>query len=165
MERVVEMLMYRARWVLAPIYFGLSLAVIALGLKFFQELYHLLAHGLSMTETELILIILALIDMAMVGGLLVMVMLSGYENFVSRLDVESDDDKLHWLGKLDSGTLKSKIMTGIVAISAIHLLKVFMAAEKVPNDKMLWYVIIHMTFVVSTVAIGLLDWKTRKAAA
>jgi len=121
MERFIEVMMYRSRWFLAPIYLGLSLAVVALGIKFFVELYHLLAHCVTMPEADLILIILSLIDMAMVGGLIVMVMFSGYENFVSALDVRETDEKLAWLGTMDSSSLKAKIMTGIVAISAIHL--------------------------------------------
>ena len=82
MERIIENLMYRARWLLAPIYLGLSLALVALGVKFFQEVWHLLWHILSLSEADLVLVILALVDLAMVGGLLVMVMVSGYENFV-----------------------------------------------------------------------------------
>ena len=88
MERFVENLLYSSRWLLAPIYFGLSLAVLALAIKFFQEVFHLLPHVFAIAEAELILVILSLIDMALVGGLLVMVMISGYENFVSQLDID-----------------------------------------------------------------------------
>lgn len=157
MERVIEQLMYRSRWILAPIYLGLSLALIALGVKFFQEVWHLMWHILSMAEADLVLVILSLIDMAMVGGLLVMVMMSGYENFVSTLQVEEGEEKLAWLGTMDSSSLKMKIAASIVAISSIHLLKIFMNAEKTENDKLLWYTIIHMTFVISAFAMGYLD--------
>lgn len=91
MERFIENAMYASRWLLAPIYFGLSLGLLALALKFFQEVIHLLPSVFSMAESELILVLLSLIDMALVGGLLVMVMISGYENFVSQLDI--DDNK------------------------------------------------------------------------
>ena len=87
------------------------------------------------------LVTLSLVDMALVGGLLVMVMLSGYENFVSRIDVSEDTEKLSWLGKLDSGSLKQKVAAAIVAISSIHLLKAFMAVQNTSNDKLMWYVI------------------------
>jgi len=157
MEKLFENLMYRSRWLLAPIYFGLSIAMLALGIKFFLELYHLLIHIVSMTEADMILIVLSLVDIAMVGGLLLMVMMSGYENFVSRLDIDDHEEKLSWLGKMDSSSLKAKIAASIVAISSIHLLKKFMAAETIDNDKLLWYVIMHITFVASAFAMGVLD--------
>jgi len=157
MEAVVEKLLYRARWILAPIYLGLSIALIALGIKFFQECIHLVLHILEMKEADMILVVLSLIDMAMVGGLIVMVMMSGYENFVSTLDVAEGEEKLSWLGKMDSSSLKAKIAASIVAISSIHLLKVFMNAPNTDNEKMMWYVILHITFVVSAFAMGFLD--------
>jgi len=157
MEKIFEGLMYRSRWLLAPIYFGLSLAILALGVKFFIELSHLLIDIIKMSEADMILIVLSLVDIAMVGGLLLMVMMSGYENFVSRLDIGEQEEKLSWLGKMDSSSLKAKIAASIVAISSIHLLKKFMAAETIDNDKLLWYVIIHITFVVSAFAMGILD--------
>ena len=110
---------------------------------------------------ELILLVLSLVDISLVGGLLVMVMFSGYENFVSQLDLEDGGEKLNWLGKLDTASLKNKVAASIVAISSIHLLKLFMNAESIDNDKLLWYVVIHITFVVSAFAMGLLDKITR----
>lgn len=92
-----------------------------------------------------------------------MVMFSGYENFVSRLDIEGDSEKLGWLGKLDSNSLKNKVAASIVAISSIHLLKVFMDTENIPNDKIMWYLLIHMTFVLSAFAMGYLDKITKVA--
>jgi len=161
MERFLENTMYASRWLLAPIYLGLSLALLALTLKFFQELYHLVPHIFEQSEADLILVLLSMIDMALVGGLLVMVMISGYENFVSQLDIDEGKEKLEWLGKMDSGSLKLKVAASIVAISSIHLLRMFMDAQQVANDKLLWYVIIHMTFVVSAFAMGYLDKLTR----
>lgn len=161
MEKLIERGMYAARWILAPIYLGLSLALVALGLKFFQEIFHILPIVFSIKESDLILVVLSLIDIALVGGLLVMVMFSGYENFVSRLDIEGDSEKLSWLGKVDSGSLKNKVAAAIVAISSIHLLKIFVNADNVDNDKLLWYVILHLTFVASAFAMGILDKMTR----
>jgi len=164
MEKLFEGLMYRSRWLLAPIYFGLSFAILALGIKFFIELSHLLIDIVSMSEADMILIVLSLVDIAMVGGLLLMVMMSGYENFVSRLDIGEQEEKLSWLGKMDSSSLKAKIAASIVAISSIHLLKKFMAAESIDNDKLLWYVIMHITFVASAFAMGLLDFLSARTA-
>lgn len=161
MEKIIERLMYNARWILAPIYVGLSLALIMLGLKFFQEVIHTLPVIFSKSEADLVLVVLSLIDMALVGGLLVMVMISGYENFVSQLDIDDGTEKLSWLGKVDSSTLKSKVAASIVAISSIHLLKIFMNAQNVPDSKLMWYVIIHMTFVASAFIMGYLDKLTR----
>ncbi|WP_102795541.1 TIGR00645 family protein [Bowmanella denitrificans] len=163
MEKLVEKLIYSSRWIMAPIYLGLSLALLALGIKFFQEVLHILPIILSMKEADLILVVLSLIDLVLVGGLIVMVMFSGYENFVSRLDIDGDGEKLDWLGKLDSGSLKNKVAASIVAISSIHLLKIFMNAQNIHNDKLFWYVIIHLTFVLSAFAMGYLDKLTRKA--
>ncbi len=114
-----------------------------------------------LAEADLILVLLSLIDMALVGGLLVMVMISGYENFVSQLDVDEGKEKLNWLGKMDSGSLKRKVAASIVAISSIHLLRVFMDAQRIENDKIMWYVILHMTFVISAFAMGYLDKLTK----
>jgi len=156
-EKTLEKILFACRWLLAPLYLGLSLALVALGVKFFQEaLLVLMAIG-TMTEADLVLVVLTLIDLVLVGSLIVMVMFSGYENFVSRIDVRGDADKLGWLGKLDAGTLKLKVAASIVAISSIHLLKVFMDVRTIANDKIFWYVILHMTFVVSALLLGVLD--------
>lgn len=161
MERFIENAMYASRWLLAPIYFGLSLGLLALALKFFQEILHVIPNVFSLAESDLILVLLSLIDMALVGGLLVMVMISGYENFVSQLDIDESKEKLNWLGKMDSSSLKMKVAASIVAISSIHLLRVFMDAKNIEPQYLMWYVIIHMTFVVSAFAMGYLDKLTK----
>jgi uncharacterized protein (TIGR00645 family) len=157
LERLIERTLYASRWLLAPLYLGLALGLIALGIKFFQHAFHALVHIVSMEEADLVLVVLALIDISLVGSLLVMVMFSGYENFVSRIDTATDKDTLNWMGKLDSGTLKLKVAASIVAISSIHLLRVFINAEDTNNDKIMWYVILHLTFVISAVLLGVLD--------
>jgi uncharacterized protein (TIGR00645 family) len=161
MERAIEKALFASRWILAPVYLGMSLALVALGIKFFMELWHLLATVFTTSEADLVLILLALVDMVLVGSLIVMVMFSGYENFVSSLDVEENGEKLSWLGKLDANSLKLKVASSIVAISSIHLLRAFM---KTPDyisddnsDALMWLVIIHLTFVVSAVMMGVLD--------
>ena len=105
----------------------------------------------------MVLTILALIDLVLVGSLVVMVMFSGYENFVSRLDSVDAEDGLNWLGKMDSGGLKNKVAASIVAISSIHLLKIFMNAHTYEYEQLKWFVIIHMTFVVSAIGMAYVD--------
>ncbi|MBL4711980.1 MAG: TIGR00645 family protein [Gammaproteobacteria bacterium] len=157
MERIAEKILYGSRWLLAPIYLGLSLGLLVLGIKFFQEIIHVFPLILSTSETDLVLLILSLIDISLVGGLIVMVMLSGYENFVSSIDLDEGSEKLSWLGKMDAGSLKQKVAASIVAISSIHLLKAFMNADSIDNDKLMWYVIIHMTFVLSAIGMAYVD--------
>ncbi len=160
-EHSLEKLMYASRWVLAPIYLGLSLALLALFIKFFQELFHFLPHLFEIAESELILTLLGLIDLTLVASLILIVMFSGYENFVSRLDLSESTEKLDWLGTHDYGALKMKVASSIVAISSIHLLKIFMNIEATANDKLPWYVVLHMTFVISAFLMGYLDKITK----
>ena len=128
-----------------------------LSIKFFQEAFHVFSVILSLTESDVVLVILSLVDLSLVGGLVIMVMLSGYENFVSRINIAEGEEKLSWLGKLDSGSLKQKVAASIVAISSIHLLQKFMDAEHINNDKLMWFVIIHITFVVSAIGMAWVD--------
>jgi uncharacterized protein (TIGR00645 family) len=157
LEMFIEKLLFASRWILAPIFLGLSLGLIALGIKFFQEAFLVFGHILTMPESDLVLVVLAMIDIALVGSLIVMVMFSGYENFVSSIDTKGTDTL--GFGKLDAGTLKLKVAASIVAISSIHLLRVFMRVDKdvYTNDQIMWFVILHMTFVVSAVLLGVLD--------
>ena len=161
MERAIEKLLFASRWILAPVYLGLSLALVALGIKFFMELFHLLMEVFVSEEAQLVLTLLGLVDMVLVGSLIVMVMFSGYENFVSALDVDTGGEKLSWLGKLDANSLKLKVASSIVAISSIHLLRAFMKTPSYisddNSDALMWLVIIHLTFVVSAVMMGVLD--------
>ena len=158
-EYIIEKTLFASRWLLAPIFLGLSLALLALGFKFFQEAWHVFRHLIEMGESDLVLTVLAMIDIALVCSLIVMVMFSGYENFVSTIDAKGSDT-LNWLGKLDAGTLKLKVAASIVAISSIHLLRVFMQVgdpERYTNFQIMWFVILHMTFVLSALLLGVLD--------
>jgi uncharacterized protein (TIGR00645 family) len=156
-ESIAEKFLYASRWLLAPIYLGLSFGLLLLGLKFFQEVFHALPLVFATKEADLVLLILSMIDLSLVGGLIVMVMLSGYENFVSTIDINSDQEKLSWLGKMDAGSLKQKVAASIVAISSIHLLQKFMNAQSIDNDKLMWFVIIHITFVLSAIGMAYVD--------
>ena len=154
MQKFIANTLLSARWLLAPIYLGLSLALLMIAIKFFIQVIHVIPDLLSMSETDLVLVVLALIDMALVGSLVVMVMLSGYENFITRFE---KDDNLGWLSQLDASSLKIKVATSIVAISAIHLLQIFMNAESVPNDKIMWYMLLHLTFVITAFVLSMMD--------
>jgi len=160
-ERIIERLIYSSRWILAPIYLGMSIALMALAVKFFQEVYHFIPAILEMDDDQLTLKLLTFIDLTLVGSLTVIVMFSGYDNFVSRLDIAEGIEKLSWLGTHDYGSLKMKVASSIVAISSIHLLKIFMNVEQIANDKLLWYVLIHLTFVVSAFMMGILEKKEK----
>ena len=161
MRYTLERLMYASRWLLAPIYIGMSLALLALFIKFFQELYHFMPFILDLGESQLLLKLLSLIDLTLVGSLIVIVMFSGYENFVSPMNIGESAEKLDWLGSHDYGSLKMKIASSIVAISSIHLLEIFMNVETIANDKIQWYVLVHLTFVVSALLMGYLDKLTK----
>ena len=160
-EHTLERLMYASRWLLAPIYIGLSLALLALFIKFFQELYHFMPFILDLGESQLLLKLLSLIDLTLVGSLIVIVMFSGYENFVSPINIDESTEKLDWLGTHDYGSLKMKIASSLVAISSIHLLEIFMNIETTANDKIQWYVLVHLTFVISALLMGYLDKLTK----
>ncbi|HSV29120.1 MAG TPA: TIGR00645 family protein, partial [Candidatus Omnitrophota bacterium] len=155
-ENAVERFLFAGRWLLVPLYVGLTLTLLLFTAKFVQELVHVVPMLPAMAEADLILTALALMDLVLVGNLLVMVILSGYESFVSRIEAAKNEN-LAWLGKLDAGTLKVKVAASIVAISSIHLLKAFMNAQDTPNDKLMWLVIIHLTFVVSALILAWVD--------
>jgi uncharacterized protein (TIGR00645 family) len=157
----LERLMYASRLLLAPIYMGLSLALLALFIKFFQELYHFIPFILELDESQLVLKLLSLVDLTLVGSLIVIVMFSGYENFVSRLDIGESTEKLEWLGTHDYGSLKMKVASSIVAISSIHLLKIFMNIDTTNNDKVMWYALVHLTFVISALLMAYFDKLTK----
>lgn len=157
MERFVERLLFASRWLLAPLYLGLALLLAAFAIQFARELVHIFESALSIAETDLVLAALSLIDLTLVASLIVMVMLSGYENFVSKLDIDEAEHSLAWLGKLDAGSLKIKVAASIVAISSIHLLKAFMNSHMIDNDKLMWLVITHLTFVVSALLLAVMD--------
>ena len=157
-ENFIETLLFSSRWLLVPLYLGLALVLIALAGSFGIESFHLVVAIITTGEGDIILATLGLIDIVLVANLVVMVILSGYENFVSTIDVaKTDHDAPGWMGKVDAGTLKIKVAASIVAISSIHLLKAFMNVRDYPNDKLVALVGIHMTFVVSALMLAWID--------
>ena len=156
-EAFVEKTLFASRWLLCPLYIGLALLLVLFSIHFFRELIDIAIHAFSLTETDLVTEALTLIDLALAGGLVVMIMLSGYENYVSKLDVADAEKSISWLGKLDTGTLKLKVSVTIVTISAVQLLKAYLDINAVANDKLLWMVVIHLTFVVSALLLTVMD--------
>lgn len=160
-ERTLEKVIFNSRWILAPFYLGLVLGVFLLFIKFAQELWHLATHVVTASEADVIVGILALVDMSLVGSLLLMIIFSGYEIFISKIDTGDHKDRPDWMGRVDFSGLKLKVIGAIVAISAIDLLKSFMDISLTMNDadtnSLKWKVIIHMAFVVSGVLFAFMD--------
>ncbi|HZA01991.1 MAG TPA: TIGR00645 family protein [Hyphomicrobiaceae bacterium] len=157
LEKAVEGFLFASRWILAPFYIGLALAMVVLLVKFIGEFIHVAQLAIKATEAEMILAILSLVDLALTGSLLVIVVFSGYENFVSRFDHSHHRDWPVWMGTIDFTALKLKLFSSIVAISAVQLLKQFMDLTKVGDREIYWYVVIHLTFVGSSVLLALSD--------
>ena len=166
-ERALERWIFRARWLLAPFYVGLVVALVALLVVFANEVIHQVPLLLSMKAEDAILLALSLIDLSLAGNLLVIVIFSGYENFVSKIDTGDDEDRPSWMGAVDFSGLKMKLIASIVAISAIALLRAFMRLTEGqgPDDRTLgWLVGIHLTFVVSGVLLAAMDLLASKTS-
>jgi uncharacterized protein (TIGR00645 family) len=162
-ERMIERLIFQSRWLLAPVYVGLVAGLLVVLIKFAQRSVDLVGNVFATSSDDTIVGILGLIDLALMGSLLVMVMFAGYENFVSKLDLATHADKPSWMGQVDFGDLKLKLMASIVAISAIHVLGSFMNVEHLTDRELAWSVGIHMSFVVSGVLLAVMDRLTGKA--
>ncbi len=170
LERALERGLFMSRWLMAPFYVGLLGALVALMVVFFQELWHEMPllwsmdHGLDADHA--IMLALSLIDLSLAGNLVVIVIFSGYENFVSKIDTGAHEDRPEWMGTVDFSGLKLKLIASIVAISGIALLKSFLeisdtaAFDAQAQSRLMWQVIVHITFVVSGVLLALMDWLT-----
>ncbi len=156
-EAVFESMLFRSRWLLAPFFIGLIVAIVALLLKFAKELALLVGTLLHLEGSELIVSILSLVDTALIASLLLIIAFSGYENFVSRIGIGEHEDRPAWMGKVGFADLKIKLMGAIVAISAVELLKGFINVEQYTNEQLGWKVGIHLTFVVSGVLFAVTD--------
>ncbi len=157
--RPLSALIFASRWLQLPLYLGLIVAQVVYVYQFWTELVHLVhtASARSINETEIMLIVLGLIDVVMIANLLIMVIVGGYETFVSRLRLEGHPDEPEWLSHVNASVLKVKLATAIIGISSIHLLKTFINAEHMPEKAIIWQVVIHITFLLSAVAIALTD--------
>ncbi len=157
-EAMIERTLFASRWLMAPMYIGLASGLILLLITFGMEMWHLFSHINTLTQNDVILGVLSLIDLSLAGNLLLIVIFSGYENFVSKMDTSAHEDQPDWKGSVDFSALKLKLIASIVAISGIHLLKVFMDIDKVSEYEIRWMVIIHLVFIVSGVMLALMDY-------
>lgn len=166
-QSFLENMIFASRWVQAPLYLGLIVAGVLYAYKFAEHLWHMIHDVGSLGETEIMLGVLTLVDITMVANLLVMVIIGGYATFVSRLDIDGHPDKPDWLDHIDAGTMKVKLAGSLVGVSGIHLLQTFIAVgqdKSVPvrNDEIMWQVIIHGVFLLSSI---MLAWTERVLAA
>jgi uncharacterized protein (TIGR00645 family) len=164
-ERWVETLLFAGRWLMAPIYLGLLVILAVIAVKFVEELVLALPSVLSMHERDLVLFILGLLDVALLGSLTLMVAFAGYENFVSKMhSVAGHEDRPDWMGHVDFSGLKLKLISSIVAISAIHLLRTFLNVSAVPKEDVGWQLAIHLGFVLSGVLLAFMDRLSSSSA-
>jgi uncharacterized protein (TIGR00645 family) len=169
LENQFERGLFASRWLMAPMYLGLVVALAMMTVIFVKELFYYLPQTLEMSAEETILAVLTLIDLTLAANLLLIVLFSGYENFVSKFDFDAGTDRPGWMGKVDFGGLKMKLIASIVAISGIHLLKKFMEIRDIDSavtfgqSEMFWLVVIHLTFVVSGVLMALMDYLQAKS--
>jgi uncharacterized protein (TIGR00645 family) len=154
---VLAQFIFWSRWLLAPLYFGLILAQGVYVFLFMKELYHLIHEANTFTEAQIMLIVLGLIDVVMIANLLIMVIIGGYETFVSRLNLREHPDQPRWLSHVNATTMKIKLSMALIGISSIHLLKTFINAEHMAETTIMWQVIIHITFLLSAVAMAITD--------
>ena len=164
MNRIIkpmESLIFWSRWIQAPLYLGLIVAQVVYCWLFMVELSHLVHGAIAaerVSETDVMLAVLGLIDVVMIANLLVMVIVGGYETFVSRLDLEGHPDQPEWLSHVNAGVLKIKLSTAIIGISSIHLLKTFINAANMTEHTIKWQVVIHVVFLISAFAMAAVDW-------
>ncbi len=164
----IPLLIFSSRWLQLPLYVGLIAAQGVYVIKFLKELWHLLSHALTLSEQDIMLVVLGLIDVVMISNLLVMVIVGGYETFVSRLNLNGHPDQPEWLSHVNAGVLKVKLAMAIIGISSIHLLRTFIEASQIglngahiTSEAVMWQTIIHCVFIVSAIGIAYVDKLTQ----
>jgi uncharacterized protein (TIGR00645 family) len=153
-EKVIETLIFWSRWIQAPLYAGLIIGGLLYAYKFTVELYHMVVDINVITESQLMLGVLTLVDITMVANLLIMVIIGGYSTFVSKMDIEHHEDRPDWLKKVDAGTLKVKLAGSLVGVSGIHLLQTFINIKNQEMEHVKWQVIIHLVFLASSIMLA-----------
>ncbi|MBT9540669.1 TIGR00645 family protein [Thiobacillus sp.] len=156
-NKVLSSVLFGSRWLQVPLYLGLIIAQLVYVVHFMVELEHLVFGTFTLTEEKIMLIVLGLIDVVMISNLLIMVIVGGYETFVSRLNLEGHPDEPEWLSHVNANVLKVKLATAIIGISSIHLLKSFINAPNLTNDVLLWQTVIHTAFIASAISIAYID--------
>lgn len=162
LENGVEYIIFASRWLQAPLYLGLILAQAIYTYKFVVELIHITGSATVSTELQLLLGILGLIDVTMIANLIAMVIIGGYATFVSKLNLKDHEDKPNWLDHIDPGAIKVKLSSSLIGISSIHLLRSFIDINEIEPEKIKWQVIIHMTFIASTIFLALSEYIMSK---
>lgn len=165
LENAIEAVIFASRWLMVPIYLGLIGVLGVITFSFFGTFLHEFPHFATMTESEILLFALSLVDLSLVANLVLIIVFSGYENFVSRIETAVHKDRPSWMGKLDFAGLKIKLATSIVAISGIHLLRIFLNLKEYTSEQLLWYTVIHIAFVISGICFALMDWIHSKTTA
>lgn len=156
-EHLIEQFIFLSRWMQLPIYLGLIVASLIYALKFFIQLYHLIADFQIMNENMILLSVLGLIDISMVINLLVVVFIGGYTTFVSKIDFQGHEDRPVWLSKINSSTLKIKLIVSLVSISGVHLLKTFIDIHNIPLQDAILQISIHLVFILSALLLAFTD--------
>lgn len=162
LERIIESIIFASRWLQAPLYLGLIAVQAVYTYKFVVELIHILSSVETATELQILLGILTLVDVTMVANLVAMVIIGGYATFVNKLSVVDDEDRPDWLEHIDPGTIKVKLASSLIGISSVHLLRSFINIGSVDYQQILWQVVIHMTFIISTVFLALSEYIMSK---
>ncbi|MGQ5702711.1 TIGR00645 family protein [Sandaracinobacteroides sp. A072] len=162
--RPLPLLIFSSRWLQLPLYLGLIVAQCVYVFLFLKELLHLVSHATEFGEQQIMLVVLGLIDVVMISNLLVMVIVGGYETFVSRLGLQGHPDQPEWLSHVNAGVLKVKLAMAIIGISSIHLLRTFIEASNIGRDTatvtaegVMWQTIIHSVFIISAIGIAYVD--------
>ena len=162
-EKNLEQLIFSSRWLLAPVYIALCVSLITITVKVIQEMVHEIPLILSMEVSEVLVFVLHVLDLALVGNLVLMIIFAGYENFVSKIEsARQSEDKPSWMGKVDFSGMKLKLVASIVAISGINLLEAFLEPKSYSEDELMWMVILHVVFVISGVLLAFMDYIASK---
>jgi len=163
-HRTLGNMIFFSRWLQAPLYFGLIVAQCVYVFHFLIELWHLIGTATKIGETEIMLTVLGLIDVVMIANLLIMVIVGGYETFVSRLNLQAHPDQPEWLSHVNAGVLKVKLAMALIGISSIHLLKTFIEADRLTDRVLIAQIAIHLTFVISALILAYIDKMTSGSA-
>ena len=162
--RPIPMLIFGSRWLQLPLYIGLIVAQGVYVVLFLKELWHLILHSFDFSEQQIMLVVLGLIDVVMISNLLIMVIVGGYETFVSRLNLQGHPDEPEWLSHVNASVLKIKLAMAIIGISSIHLLRTFIEASNLGSERttytetgVMWQMLIHLTFIVSAIGIAYVE--------
>lgn len=156
-KSILSRIVFTSRWLQAPLYLGLVVAQGVYVVRFLSEIWHMINHTFDWSEPQVMLVVLGLIDVVMISNLLIMVIIGGYEIFVSKLNLKGHPDEPEWLYHLGSGTLKVKLAMALIGISSIHLLKSFIDAAQMTHHTLMWQVFIHLTLLASVLAITFVD--------